>query len=180
MNYKTYAIESAKLDLKTEIMGARILYYSIKLVGETGEVADKIGKLYRNHNGEATDEFKQSIMLELGDVAWYATQILSYYNSAYNPDDIGLREPKNEYRLFVALQDLACNAADVFQSGMIDMRKSTNDTQLRVYRTHWVLAQVGAIAAYFGGSIEQVFEMNIAKLSDRKERGVIASEGDNR
>jgi NTP pyrophosphatase (non-canonical NTP hydrolase) len=43
-----------------------------------------------------------------------------------------------------------------------------------------VLWYVTAIAMAMGVPLEQVAAMNMAKLLDRKERGVVKSEGDNR
>lgn len=41
----------------------------------------------------------------------------------------------------------------------------------------WYLSQ---LAALLGWSLDEVMAMNIAKLKDRRERGVIHGEGDNR
>jgi NTP pyrophosphatase (non-canonical NTP hydrolase) len=41
------------------------------LVGEAGEVAEKMKKIIRDNNGEVTEEKKQEIKKELGDVLWY-------------------------------------------------------------------------------------------------------------
>lgn len=43
-----------------------------------------------------------------------------------------------------------------------------------------VLWFVAGLAATLGVSLEDVAEMNLAKLASRKERGVIVGEGDNR
>ena len=43
-----------------------------------------------------------------------------------------------------------------------------------------VLWYISASAAELGVSLEQVAQLNLKKLADRKERGVIKSEGDNR
>ena len=43
-----------------------------------------------------------------------------------------------------------------------------------------VLWYLSAIAHYLGIELDEVAEMNLAKLFDRQERGVIKSEGDNR
>lgn len=46
---------------------------SLGLASEAGEVAGKVDKCIRkNHNTDFTDEQKEAIALELGDVLWYA------------------------------------------------------------------------------------------------------------
>lgn len=55
----------------------RINYPTLGLCGEAGEVADKVKKVYRDHNGEFTDEVRKEIMKECGDVLWYVA-VLSH------------------------------------------------------------------------------------------------------
>ncbi len=43
-----------------------------------------------------------------------------------------------------------------------------------------VLWYIAASAKELGFTLEQVAQLNLKKLADRKERGVIKSEGDNR
>lgn len=52
-----------------------IIYPMMGLCGEVGEVAEKIKKVYRDNNGEFTEENKEAIKKELGDVLWYITSL---------------------------------------------------------------------------------------------------------
>ena len=52
-----------------------ILYTTLGLTGEAGEVADKVKKIIRDHGGEMDDDARESIMLELGDVLWYVANL---------------------------------------------------------------------------------------------------------
>jgi len=52
-----------------------IIYPCLGLSNEVGEVLGKIKKVYRDNNGEFTDEIKKELKAELGDVLWYLTQI---------------------------------------------------------------------------------------------------------
>lgn len=84
----------------------RLIENTLGLIGESGEIAEKIKKLLRdNTKVEAKD-----IIKELGDVAFYLT----------------------------------------------------------------------ALANYFDSSLEEVLELNMIKLNDRQERGVLKGSGDNR
>lgn len=51
------------------------IYPTLGLVGEAGEVAEKIKKTIRDDNGILTDEKKEELKKELGDVLWYLSQI---------------------------------------------------------------------------------------------------------
>ena len=52
-----------------------LIYFGLGLAGEVGELAEKIKKLYRDHNGKITAEFRKAMVKELGDVEWYKTMI---------------------------------------------------------------------------------------------------------
>jgi NTP pyrophosphatase (non-canonical NTP hydrolase) len=47
------------------------------LAGESGEVAEKVKKILRDHKGIIDEEKKKEITKELGDVLWYLSQIAS-------------------------------------------------------------------------------------------------------
>lgn len=53
----------------------QIIYPTLGLTGEAGEVADKVKKVIRDSNDVFTDEKKHQIALELGDVMWYAAAL---------------------------------------------------------------------------------------------------------
>ncbi len=84
----------------------RLIENTLGLIGESGEIAEKIKKLLRDN----TKVEAQDIIKELGDVAFYLT----------------------------------------------------------------------ALANYFGSSLDEVLELNMIKLNDRQERGVLKGSGDNR
>lgn len=52
-----------------------IVYPTLGLVNEAGEVAGKIKKLFRDKGGVISDADREALKGELGDVLWYLTQI---------------------------------------------------------------------------------------------------------
>ena len=54
---------------------SRIVYPTLGLTGEAGEVADKVKKVIRDANKEFTDEKKLEIVKEIGDVLWYCATL---------------------------------------------------------------------------------------------------------
>lgn len=62
-------------------------YPALGLVGEAGEVADKLKKVIRDNGGVLTPEVREKVAKELGDVLWYLA-VLSY-EMGYDLSDIG-------------------------------------------------------------------------------------------
>lgn len=58
-------------------MGANFTYPTLGLVGEAGEVADKLKKVIRDNDCVLTDEVRDKVALELSDVCWYVA-VLAY------------------------------------------------------------------------------------------------------
>lgn len=52
-----------------------IVYPTLGLVNEAGEVAGKIKKIFRDKSGVISETDRQALKSELGDVLWYLTQI---------------------------------------------------------------------------------------------------------
>ena len=71
-DYQTAAIATAKYH---ELKIPGIVYCALKLPGEAGEVAEKIGKIYRDKNGNFDAEVEYELAKELGDVLWYIANI---------------------------------------------------------------------------------------------------------
>jgi NTP pyrophosphatase (non-canonical NTP hydrolase) len=52
-----------------------IVYPTLGLVNEAGELAGKVKKIFRDKAGIISDEDRQALKYELGDVLWYMAQI---------------------------------------------------------------------------------------------------------
>jgi NTP pyrophosphatase (non-canonical NTP hydrolase) len=75
--------------LKTAVypnIGQNLTYPVLGLCGETGEVAEKIKKVIRDNDGILTDSTRDTIALELSDVAWYLAVLA--HELGYSLEDI--------------------------------------------------------------------------------------------
>jgi len=68
-------------------LGNNLIYPTLGLAGEAGEVAEKVKKLIRDRNGLVDDAFKHDLALELGDVLWYLAQLATELGTTL--DDVG-------------------------------------------------------------------------------------------
>lgn len=68
--YQTKSRETAKYP----VIGHGVIYPTLGLVNEAGEVAGKIKKIFRDKNGEISEESRAALKAELGDVLWYLAQ----------------------------------------------------------------------------------------------------------
>ena len=58
-------------------IGDNAIYPTLGLVGEAGEVAEKMKKVIRDNNGVLTETKKMEVAKELGDVLWYIANLSS-------------------------------------------------------------------------------------------------------
>ena len=74
MNFNDYQTKSRKTAGYPAI-GHPVIYPTLGLVNEAGEVAGKIKKVFRDKDGEINEETKSALKAELGDVLWYLAQV---------------------------------------------------------------------------------------------------------
>jgi NTP pyrophosphatase (non-canonical NTP hydrolase) len=72
--FETYQRESRKTWNVIE-MNHPIVYPTLGLTNEVGELAGKIKKIFRDKAGKISEDDRQALKGELGDVLWYFTQI---------------------------------------------------------------------------------------------------------
>ena len=79
MDFKTYQ-KLARLTAQYPNLGSNNIYPTLGLVGEAGEVAEKVKKVIRDKGGIFDEESKKGIKKELGDVLWYISNLCNEFN----------------------------------------------------------------------------------------------------
>ncbi len=74
MQFNEYQKEARKTAIYPDC-GRNFVYPTLGLAGEAGEVAEKIKKVIRDSAGAISDERKEELSKELGDVLWYAANL---------------------------------------------------------------------------------------------------------
>lgn len=80
--YQIKASETARFPDKDLIF----VYTALGLMGEAGEVAEKIKKIWRDKNKQIDDIDREEIKKEMGDVLWYLSQLAEELNIDF--DDV--------------------------------------------------------------------------------------------
>ena len=88
MDFKTYQ-KNSRLTAQYPNLGSNYIYPTLGLVGEAGEVAEKVKKVIRDKKGVFDDESKKGLKKELGDVLWYISNLCTEFN--FSLDDIALQ-----------------------------------------------------------------------------------------
>ena len=83
MDFNEYQRECRKTDVGTsaqDCLEPGWLYYALGIAGETGELMEKIKKLFRDKNGIVDFEFKEAVVKEMGDVEWYMARLADVFD----------------------------------------------------------------------------------------------------
>ncbi|MFA4844991.1 MAG: nucleoside triphosphate pyrophosphohydrolase family protein [Patescibacteria group bacterium] len=85
MNFSDYQTFAKTTALYPDA-GKNLYYPALGLGGETGEVLNKVKKVMRDHGGQVTEEFREILKSELGDVLWYVAALAT--ELGLNLDDV--------------------------------------------------------------------------------------------
>jgi NTP pyrophosphatase (non-canonical NTP hydrolase) len=77
--YQKRADDTAIYPAKHSIAG--LMYCSLGLAGEVGELCNKVKKIYRDHGSIITDEIILDLEKEIGDCQWYLAQLCTELSS---------------------------------------------------------------------------------------------------
>jgi len=79
MDFSNYQEQSKSTALYPSIE-KRFVYPLMGLANEAGEVLGVAKKIFRDQAGEVSEETRQKIKKELGDVLWYLAQVASDFD----------------------------------------------------------------------------------------------------
>ncbi len=167
-----------------------MIYPGLGLVGECGEVAEKIKKLYRDDNGKLTDKRKEAIKKELGDCCWYLSNLCSDTNtdlqvchemksSSQTQRVRGMEFPQ----LILHMNRCASIIAEALESWYYKYECRLVERGRFIVIAHnvtKVLVCIEELAFRCDCTLEDIYTINIEKLLSRKARGKIKGDGDDR
>lgn len=190
MNLREYQIKARGTAIYLSNPNNVMLYPALGLIGETGELAEKIKKLIRDDNCEITDDRRGAIKGELGDCMWYCANICCDTNN-----DLMIAYQMRGYAIAQYIMSLTTPGI-IFQMmySVCSIIKALEEWISKHNRNlifcdqyigipqdiTCVVVCIKEMAQRFGTTLEDVCETNIFKLADRKARNVIKGDGDSR
>jgi NTP pyrophosphatase (non-canonical NTP hydrolase) len=75
MDFKEYQKLAHRTSINPLVGGVNYVYPTLGLTGESGELANKIKKIFRDDKGILTAARKEDVKHELGDMLWYIAEI---------------------------------------------------------------------------------------------------------
>lgn len=187
MNFTEYQHEATTSAIYPD-RGNNLIYPMLGLMGESGEVAEKIKKMIRDDQGKMTADRRTALRGELGDVLWYIAAIceeakldMGYLYVLALGVDFKAYPLKNISRLIFKLQQQVSHISLLIEQAVYEPSKKNIDPLSPLPTDITILiGLVDEICILCGLNIQEVAKFNLQKLASRKQRGVLQGSGDNR
>lgn len=170
--------------------GALMLYPSLGIIGECGEVSEKIKKLIRDDAWDMTELRKEDIAQELGDCCWYLAAICDDTDSDLSMmyDMKGatmlhsirsLQLPQIVLRMNHHAVSLATSLQNWYYLGKYHVSSRYKHSSIPHDLSN-IITCIEEIARRCDFTLSDICEKNIDKLSSRMDRNKLSGSGDNR
>lgn len=176
MKFKEYAEQARTLAIYPEDRGKEYVIFG--LIDEAGEVSEKVDQEYG----------KSDIKDEIGDTLWYLANTIEEFNfkSMYEVIEYNRDEQISEGQVYkeyakIILQNTA-QLAGKMKKVMRDENGEYTDQKLEeIYLiVQSVVRSLIVLIKKMGLTLDECMNANLDKLFDRKDRGVLKGDGDNR
>lgn len=173
-----------------KIDNAIMLYPSLGIIGECGEVAEKIKKLIRDDEWNMTECRKEDIAKELGDCMWYLASICNDtdFDLSMSYDMRGSSMVNHIRSLELPQLALHLNIHAVAVSTSLQnwyYKRHGKISEHEMYKEipgHLsnIITCIEEIACRCNFTLSDICAKNIDKLTSRANRGKLSGSGDNR
>lgn len=190
MDLREYQEKAHSTAIYLTIDNTKMLYPALGIVGECGEVAEKIKKLIRDSNWNMTPERKTAIAQELGDCCWYLANICCDtnldLNMMYKMRGASMIHQIRKLmlpRLILHMNRhaiaLATDLEDWHYRYGCKLNEKDRYIEIPQHLSH-IITCIEEIAHRCDFTLENICTMNVVKLAERKKKGIIKGSGDNR
>lgn len=156
---------------------SRFTYPLLGMIGECGEVAEKIKKIIRDEDNAITETKKDDIKMELGDLLWYCANICCETN-----ENMATIYELKELGLFDSLEKMDLPELVMRINARIGCIVSFINREQLMHQSAMsgILSCIEQIGKMCGYTLSDICDANISKLQSRKNRNKIKGDGDNR
>lgn len=157
-------------------------YTALGLVGEVGEIANQVKKIWRDDEGQLTPARTEKLRDELGDVLWYATRWAHHAGFMVGAFtiSIGVGIPDMDLApaqdIFAATEQLSLSAAATLTFSLFEHVDQGDKLDF----AHSLFKTIATMADFLETDLEEIAQMNVDKLTGRVERGTLQGSGDGR
>jgi len=159
-----------------------LMYPTLGLMGEFGEVAEKLKKAIRDDNYVITDAKKADIIKEVGDVYWYIGAVASEAKIELQELNFGDQsfyiDHCDIYESLFFLHGTIGSVINYCRKIMVG--NTTSYIGNLIHSLEFLVEELSRFLKKMDIDMNVVLETNIAKLLDRKNRNVLSGSGDNR
>ncbi len=188
MNLSEYQTKARSTAIYPET--AKMLYPALGIIGECGEVAEKVKKLIRDDNGDLNQDRKNAIAKELGDCCWYLANICYDtdldLNMMYKMRGCSIKQltkdlslPQLIFHMNMHTTTIAIELNHWYHRHNCDLNQRNNYIQLPFSISH-VIDCIEKIAERCDFTLEEIYVANVDKLARRKREGKLQGDGDSR
>jgi len=178
MNITAYQLASRATAVYPNI-NSNMVYPTLGLMGEFGELAEKLKKGIRDDEGRITESKRIDIIKEAGDVFWYIAAIASEAKIELEEQDFAHLEFKVDrcdifhmlFHMHISVNEIVKLSLEKMEAGFKSLMK---------HNLHGLIEELRRFLLRLDIRMSDVLEGNITKLLDRKNRNVLGGSGDNR
>jgi len=190
MNLCEYQNRARDTAIYLDIPNTRMLYPALGIVGECGEVSEKVKKLIRDDGGEMTPDRAVAVGKELGDCCWYLANICCDIDLELEMMYAMCGCSITQHMRILTLPQLVIHlhrhatliagALEIlyYEYGG-DIRHINRFPEIPNSLSN-VIACIEEIAHRCNLTLEEICAANIEKLSIRKQKGTLKGSGDDR
>lgn len=190
MDLSEYQEKARSTAIYLDIENSRMLYPALGLIGECGEVAEKVKKLIRDANWDMKPDRIAAIFKELGDCCWYLANICCdtdlNLSMMYEMRGSAITHQIREFallRLVIHMNRYATAIAKDLECWYYTYHCHPNENSRFIdlpQHISYIIACIEEIAHRCNRTLEEVYVANIDNLTGRKKRGTLKGEGDDR
>ena len=176
MDFSQYQQEANKTAIYPN-QGKNLVYATLGLLEEAGEVAEKVGTGRQINN--------EDVVKELGDVLWYlsccCTEMGVNLKVIYQKS-LTKEAPKSVKSLIATLFQATSKVAGKVKKTIRDDKGILQESKKAEIIEHLAVSMIclSILSETLNSSLEEVASKNLEKLLDRKDRGALKGSGDNR